>query len=55
MNPARLEYLEIAVALFATGAVLIWAVGNRIQWAPIAGGVAIAIAVTLLFLVSCAP
>jgi hypothetical protein len=55
MSSAGLEDLGIAAGLIIAGGLLVKVVGNRIIWAPIAGGAAIAIGAVVLFCALIAP
>ena len=55
VSSARLQDLVLAIALLVIGATLVWVVGNRVRWAPLVGGAAIAISLTIGFCLLIAP
>jgi hypothetical protein len=54
-SPASQQDLALAITLLIIGATLIWVVGNRVRWAPVVGGAAIAISLTIGFCLLIAP
>jgi predicted tellurium resistance membrane protein TerC len=44
-----LEYLVAAFVFLVGGALLIWRVGNRLDWAPEAGSLSVMVSLVLFF------